>query len=203
MSVERESLILLSSFTGLRYYSLGITSSEMESSNAAGPVLQDKTPEQERCLIMNAIAKTVAAVLFSWALLTLPTVAQKSPYGLPDRTREQRSLAFNMVRAINAAEANYKLKHGAYATWDTLYNSGDFTSTGTKWAPESLPTVSHAMYGSGPEIVPGWRLRLTISKDGNAYDLQLEDVTDTKCHYAVTSDERGIVRQGKSVDCPA
>jgi hypothetical protein len=31
----------------------------------------------------------------------------------------------------------------------------------------------------------------------------LEDVTDTKCHFAVTSDDRGIVRQGKSVDCPA
>jgi hypothetical protein len=59
------------------------------------------------------------------------------------------------------------------------------------------------MYGSGPEIVPGWRLRVTISKDGNAYDLQLEDVADTKCHYAVSSDERGVVRQGKSVDCPA
>jgi hypothetical protein len=59
------------------------------------------------------------------------------------------------------------------------------------------------MYGSGPEIVPGWKLRLTVSKDGSAYDLSLEDVTDPKCGYAVMSDERGIVRQGKSVDCPS
>jgi hypothetical protein len=152
---------------------------------------------------MNSIRKMVAALLLACALLALPAAAQKSPYGLPDRNREQRSLALNMVRAINAAEANYKQKHGAYATWDTLYSNGDFTNTGTKWAPESLPTVAHAMYGNGPEIVPGWKLRLTISKDGNAYDLQLEDVTDTKCHFAVTSDDRGIVRQGKSVDCPA
>jgi hypothetical protein len=152
---------------------------------------------------MSSIGKTVAAVLFVCALLALPAAAQKSPYGLQDRNKEQHSLALNMVRAINAAEANYKQKHGAYATWGTLYSNGDFTNTGTKWAPESLPTVAHAMYGDGPEIVPGWRLRLTISKDGNAYDLQLEDVADTKCHFAVTSDDRGIVRQGKSADCPA
>jgi hypothetical protein len=151
---------------------------------------------------MKAIGK-VAALFLASGLFTAIAEAQKSPFGIQDRNREQRSLAFGMVRAINAAEANYKKNHGNYASWDTLYSSGDFTSSGTKWAPESLPTVAHAMYGSGPEIVPGWRLRVTISKDGNAYDLQLEDVADTKCHYAVSSDERGVVRQGKSVDCPA
>ena len=77
----------------------------------------------------------------------------------------------------------------------------DFSSNGTKWAPADFPTVAHALYGNGAEIVPGWRLRLHLSKGDKAYDLLLEDVTDPKCGYAVFSDERGLIRQGKSIDC--
>jgi hypothetical protein len=141
---------------------------------------------------------SLSAVFLFAAPLAHP---QKSPAGAQDRERERRSLAVNLVRAINAAEANYKKTHGTYATWDAMIANEDFTDHGTKWAPESFPTVAHAMYGSGAEIVPGWKLRLQISKDGNAYDLLLEDVTDPKCGFAVISDERGLVRQGKSVDC--
>jgi hypothetical protein len=149
-------------------------------------------------------SRIIATFSFSAVFLfaVAPAHPQKSPIGAPDRERERRSLAVNLVRAINAAEANYKKTHGTYATWDTMIGNGDFTDHGTKWAPESFPTVAHAMYGSGAEIVPGWKLRLQISRDGNAYDLLLEDVTDPKCGFAVISDERGLVRQCKSVDCP-
>jgi hypothetical protein len=57
------------------------------------------------------------------------------------------------------------------------------------------------MYGRGAEIVPGWKLRLNVTKEGTSYDLLLEDVTDPKCGYAVVSDERGRIRQSKSVEC--
>ncbi len=146
--------------------------------------------------------KAVAVVLLAGLLQALPSArAQKGSPGMPDREREQRSLAINLVRAINTAEANYKIKRGTYATWDTLLGNGDFSENGTKWAPESFPTVAHAMYGRGPEIVPGWKLRLNISKKGSAYDLLLEDVTDSKCGYAVVSDERGLIRESKTIDC--
>jgi hypothetical protein len=149
-----------------------------------------------------------ARVLFAFALssafmlLSSPASAQKNSPGIQDRERERRSLAVNIVRAINTAEANYKKNHGTYATWDTFIANGDFSETGTKWSSESFPTVAHAMYGSGSEIVPGWKLRLQLSKDGNAYDLTLEDATDPKCNFAVFSDERGLIRQGKAIDCP-
>jgi hypothetical protein len=29
----------------------------------------------------------------------------------------------------------------------------------------------------------------------------LEDATDEKCGYAAITDERGIIRQGKTIDC--
>ena len=146
---------------------------------------------------------SIPLVLIAISLALPSASAQKvaSPT-LQDRQREQRSLAINIVHAINTAEANYKQKHATYATWDMFISGGDFTDSGTKWAPESLPTVKHAMYGRGPEIVPGWKLRLTVSKDGGAYDLLLEDANDPKCHYGVSSDERGVIRQGMSVSCP-
>ncbi|HTZ48887.1 MAG TPA: hypothetical protein VMH20_14945 [Verrucomicrobiae bacterium] len=146
---------------------------------------------------------TVASILLVFSLFPLSrTLAQRatSP-GLEDRENERRSLAINMVRAINAAEAHYKKTQGTYVPWSTLVTNLDFTETGTKWAPQSIPTVSYAMYGPGPEIVPGWKLRLILSKDATSYALALEDVNDPKCSYAVFSDDRGLIRQGKSVSC--
>jgi len=127
--------------------------------------------------------------------------AQKGAPVVPDRERERRSFAQNLVKAINAAETDYRKRHDVYANWDTLIGIGDFSSNGTKWAPADFPTVAHALYGNGAEIVPGWRLRLHLAGSGKGYDLLLEDVTDPKCGYAVFSDERGLIRQGKSIDC--
>jgi len=152
--------------------------------------------------MMATKRKALGMVVLAGMLLVIPgTPAQRSSPGVPDREKERRSLAINMARAINNAEANYKSKQGAYVNWDTLLGNGDFGDKGTKWSSESFPTVAHAMYGRGPEIVPGWKLRLSISKQGNAYDLLLEDVTDPKCGYAVVSDERGVIRQSKAIDC--
>jgi hypothetical protein len=142
------------------------------------------------------------ALAFIFLFLSSPAPAQKNSPDVPDRERERRSLAVNIVRAINAAEANYKKNHGTYATWDMFIANGDFSEAGTKWSSESFPTVAHAMYGSGAEIVPGWKLRLRVSKDGNAYDVTLEDATDPKCNFAIFSNERGLIHQGKSIDCP-
>jgi hypothetical protein len=145
---------------------------------------------QRAALLMILILTWQAA---SWA--------QKGAPAVTDRERERRSFAQNLVKAINAAEADYRKKHEVYANWDTLVGIGDFSSSGTKWAPAEFPTVAHALYGNGAEIVPGWRLRLHLSKGDKAYDLLLEDVTDPKCSYAVLSDERGLIRQGKSINC--
>ena len=145
---------------------------------------------QRAALLMILILTWQAA---SWAQKGAPVVT--------DRERERRSFAQNLVKALNAAEADYRKKHDVYANWDTLVGIGDFSSSGTKWAPADFPTVAHALYGNGAEIVPGWRLRLHLSKGDKAYDLLLEDVTDPKCSYALFSDERGLIRQGKSIDC--
>jgi hypothetical protein len=150
---------------------------------------------------MRGILQKSALVLMLVMSCQAVSRAQKGAPVVPDRERERRSFAQNLVKAINAAETDYRKKHEVYANWDTLIGIGDFSSNGTKWAPADFPTVAHALYGNGAEIVPGWRLRLQLSRGDKAYDLLLEDVTDPKCGYAVLSDERGLIRQGKSIDC--
>jgi len=146
----------------------------------------------------------VAEILLLGSLLPLSraTAQRAASPGSQDRDRERRSLAVNIVRAINTAEAHYKQTAGTYVDWRMLTSSGDFTNTGTKWASESMPTVAHALYGTEPEIVPGWKLRLILSKDATSYSLSLEDVNDPKCSFTVFSDDRGLIHQGRSVSCP-
>ena len=145
---------------------------------------------------------TAAAVFIAIGVAASAAPPQKhSGPGLMDREHERHSFAINLARAVNTAEQAYKTKRGEYADWDTLLANGDFSETGTKWADESFPTVAHAMYGREPEIVPGWKLRLNVSKTGKAYNLTLEDATDSKCSYAAITDERGLIRQGRLVDC--
>jgi len=149
-----------------------------------------------------SLRKLLCLTVFSGVFLASGiATAQKPSYGPQDRVNQQRSMAVNIVKAINAAEANYKKNHGVYASWSTLVSTSEFSSSGTKWSSEEFPTVAHAMYGPGPEIVPGWKLRLNLSKEAAAYDLLLEDVSDPKCGFAIFSDDRGRIRQGTVVEC--
>ncbi len=132
----------------------------------------------------------------------LPFFSQKPGPPLASHDNERHSFALNVLRAINNAEQDYKTQHGGYATWQTLVGEGDFGEHGTKFISEDFYTVAHALYGLGPEIVPGWKLRLNVSNNGKSYDAILEDVTDSHCRFAYVTDERGVVRQSKSVDCP-
>jgi hypothetical protein len=56
-------------------------------------------------------------------------------------------------------------------------------------------------FNEPPEILPGWNLRLNVHADGQGYDLMLTDMTDEKCGYAVLTDENGVIRQSKAIDC--
>jgi hypothetical protein len=146
------------------------------------------------------LAYLLAVILIS--ALARPVLPQKAPPLAPaTRENQRRSFVVNVLRAINASEHDYKTKHGTFANWEALFNNGYFSSSGTKFISEEYPTVAHALYGLGPEIVPGWRLRLNISNNGQSYDALLEDVTDPKCGFAGLTDERGLVRQSKSEAC--
>ncbi len=117
-----------------------------------------------------------------------------------DAENARHSLAIGLLRSINTAELDSKLKHGKYATWETLVDNGDFTTKGTKWASKNDP-FANLGFSRKSEILPGWNLRLNLTADAKAYDLLLEDATDDDCGYAAITDERGVIRQGKAIDC--
>ena len=61
--------------------------------------------------------------------------------------------------------------------------------------------ADRVLHNNPPEILPGWNLRLNVHSDGQGYDLLLTDMTDEKCGYAVLTDENGVIRQSKAIDC--
>ena len=131
----------------------------------------------------------------------------------------RRQLAISLPRTIGTAEATYHTENGSYATWQTLLSSYRkvFDAFLARHSDEFL--ASHGVvilgppdtvtrhilpatqFNDPPEILPGWNLRLNVNSDGQGYDLFLTDMTDAKCGYAVLTDENGVIRQSKAIDC--
>jgi hypothetical protein len=148
------------------------------------------------------MSKPAAILFFSFLMFASSTFAQRPTVPNASRDNERYSLASHILEAINNAELDYKTKHGGtYASWQTLIDNGYFTDSGTKFISSDFPTVAHALYSPGAEIVPGWKLRLNLSNNGKSYDALLEDATDAKCNYACLTDERGLIRNSKAIAC--
>src|SRR5712672_2414091 len=131
----------------------------------------------------------------------IPQRAQSpaAPSSLDEQAR--RSVAVNTLRAINTAEYAYKFRHGTFASWNVLLASGEFTGRGMHLAVQNEPQLVNEQFLKAPRILPGWMLRLNVTPDGKKYDILLEDQTDKTCGYAAISDERGVIRQTKTIHC--
>ncbi len=153
---------------------------------------------------MRKLAIVSSTLLFALFLRPLGSMhAQNKPGQAAEAERARSRLAISLLRGINTAEAEYQKNHGgAYASWDVLVTSEEFTGRGMKWAAQFDPQLANAHFSAAPAILPGWVLRLNVTADGKGYDLLLEDATDMKCAYAALTDERGVIRQSKALDCP-
>lgn len=139
--------------------------------------------------------------------------AQNSSMGSGDSNHAKQLLAVKLLRAINTAEANYHNSHGEYAAWAILVDGSTLRRledspeygaprTSLELIPGMTPEFANLQLSKGPEILPGWTLRLDLTADGKGYDVLLEDTTDKTCGYAALTDERGVIRQSKAIDCP-
>ena len=144
-------------------------------------------------------ASLIAVLLILAAAAPLSSQNARDQATDPDHAKH--SLAVNLLRAINTAEMDYKNKHGVYASKDTLLASEEFTGRGIAWAAKNDPKLANARVSIGPEVLPGWSLRLNLVADGNGYDVLLEDIRDKSCGYAAVTDERGVIRQSKTIGC--
>ena len=114
---------------------------------------------------------------------------------------ERHEFAVHLLRIINTAEATHNIKQGSYASWDVLRTTTEFSEYLLRWGPSQFRVLSSNLPGPAPEILPGWSLRLNVTADGKGYDAILEDLTDKSCGYAAFTDERGVIRQSKTIDC--
>ncbi len=142
-----------------------------------------------------------ALVMVGLVLVMAAPQRGQSPAKSYGGVHARRSVAINLLRAINTAEYPYKSKHGTFASWDALVTSEEFNGQGMPFATQNEPQLANAHFSKGPEILPGWMLRLNVTSDGTGYDVLLEDKTDKACGYAVVTNESGLIRQSKTIDC--
>jgi len=143
----------------------------------------------KRQLILN----TALLVLFLG--VNTPQFAQDGAKGSEQSDlRHNHALLIGFLRTINTAEVGELSTHGAYAPWQTLLvHQQQFLD---KWLARFYSQDANVHFGSTPEILPGWNLRLNVQTDGKGYVALLEDATD-KNGYAAVTDESGVIRECK------
>ena len=152
----------------------------------------------------------LTSVLLVLLGIQIPQFAQDTSLGPPKTEQAKHRVAIGLLRTINTAEVTYKHENGAYAAWQVLL------STQPKYFDRFLAINNQQTFQVGvvrpianprlqfadvPEILPGWSLRLNVHSDGQGYDVLLMDLADDKCGYAALTDESGVIRQSKAIDC--
>jgi hypothetical protein len=147
---------------------------------------------------MFPVTLTLLLVILATAL---PQQAQ-APVQRSGQEYAKHSLAVNLLRGINTAEYEYRSRHGNFVPWDTLMASEEFKGFGMQFAASNDKQLAGVQFSNGPEILPGWALRLNLVNGGTGYDVQLEDTSDKACRWSALSDESVVLRQSKLIDCP-
>jgi hypothetical protein len=143
----------------------------------------------------NRIFLSSVLLVLSLGGLT-PQFAQDASKGSekPDlRATQNHALLLGFLRTINTAEADELSTYGAYASWQTLLEHQQFLN---EWLTRLYSQGKNVHFGSTPENLPGWNLRLEVQRGGKAYLALLEDTTD-KNGYAAVTDERAAIRECK------
>jgi len=150
---------------------------------------------------MHGRSISVALAMASLVLImAAPQTEQTAQEQSSERAHARHSVAINTLRAINTAEYSYRTTHGTFVRWEILVASKEFNG-GMRFAAQNTPQVADPRFSKLPEILPGWELRLNVTSDGKAYDVLLEDKTDKACGYAAVTNESGLIRQSKTIDC--
>jgi Sel1 repeat len=126
----------------------------------------------------------------------------QDPANTSSQDLSRRLVIIGLLRSINTAEASnkYASQRSSYLRWpDLLATSPSLADL--RILAEIDPKLADVQLGREPEILPGVNLRLNVHADGQGYDVRLEDLADKNCYYAAVSDETGVIRQSKALDC--
>ena|GEM_PF-1317415 len=152
----------------------------------------------------------LTSVLLVLLGIQTPQFAQDTSLGPAGTNQVKHRVAISLLRTVNTAEVTHQHKNGSYATWQALLSSqpryfDEFLARNnqqTFQAGAVRPTANPFFrFADAPEVLPGWSLRLNVHSDGQGYDVLLRDLADDKCGYAALTDESGVIRQSKTIDC--
>jgi hypothetical protein len=135
-------------------------------------------------------------ILIVPSLMALGNSRQASVAQGPDYP--ERKLAVDLVRVINTAQMTYgDQSAGMFAEWNDLSRSQGFGKAIDSFA-HGDPKLKDVKLDGPSDIVPGWRLRLTVAPDKKSYIVFLERTSDQK-RYAFVSDEEGAIWQATAL----
>jgi hypothetical protein len=147
----------------------------------------------------RAIVGTALLVL----ALGTPTsqLAEEASNGTEKTTQQNGAhpLAIGFLRTINVAEVTERSKYSSYSSWKTLLVHESEYLNG--WFAAYYSHEPNVHFDDPPEIMSGWSLRFEVHADGQGYDVRLQDLNDKRCGYAAITDESGVIRQSKALDC--
>lgn len=143
----------------------------------------------KRTVIVVFIASALACTALVFAQQQTPAQRDLKRPQAVETSRDSRMIGIDVVRQIETAEVEHRAWHGAFASWDELYNS-----------PDEQKRWQHMRLTAGPEVVPGWELKLVASADGKQFELSLRNTADP-CAFSFFSDQRGVIYQGGVIDC--
>jgi len=133
-----------------------------------------------------------------WPIILVALVGPASGETKSDPTNESNQ-AVGVVRLFSAAEIDYFHVNHHYASFTELVTSKQLAQTALA-SPEHLPAYRSVNLQSDSEPLAGYVLGLVVAADGTTYKLSLTQKT-TKCGFGVFTDEKGLLYEGKALDC--
>jgi hypothetical protein len=145
-------------------------------------------------------------IIFSGALLLVllmfqtPQFAQDTSQNASPTDLARHRMAVSFLRALNTAKVVARAKNGAFLPWKPLL-TGQPGFFGARFLEINGLEKTVSQVSDEPEVLPGWNLRLNVHEDGRGYDVLLIDKRDKACSYAALTDQSGVIRQSKAIDC--
>jgi hypothetical protein len=142
--------------------------------------------------MLRSFIRPVGLCLMVVLVILVAAVRAQEPQP-PNQAQIDRERAIEVVRAINAAESDYRTAHGRFAFWYEVRNFR-LVTPGTQ-----ITLFPHPWWSE--EVIPGYRLTLLVADEGKAYSVSLHDMKANGCGLSVFSDQSGLIYQGTTVDC--
>jgi hypothetical protein len=105
-------------------------------------------------------------------------------------TRDTR-LAVTLVRAVNTAEIRHKQKASRFVGLEELETTKEWKESVQKLSRQESKLAEVKLSEGTKDGIPGWKLRLLVSPDGEAYLLSLQADSGEGCAEGFASDESG------------